>query len=109
MRLLVDTNIFLEVLLDQEKAGEAAALLDNDDGHDLFISDLTIHSIGLLLFRHKRQEAFGHVINDVLFVSKFAPASLAPEELRFVAASSRNCRLDFAEYVNDSETPRVDI
>jgi hypothetical protein len=95
MRLLVDTNIFLEMLLDQEKAAEAASLLDNEGGHTLFISDFTIHSIGLLLFRHKRQEAFSHFINDVLFVSGLTPVSLGLEEMPFVVASSRNYRLDF--------------
>jgi len=51
MRLLLDTNIFLEVILDQERAKEARALLSKVEGHEFFISDYSLHSIGLLLFR----------------------------------------------------------
>lgn len=39
MKLLVDTNIFLEVLLEQDRADEARQLLSKTEEHDLFISD----------------------------------------------------------------------
>lgn len=39
MRLLVDTNIFLEVILEQEKAQAARDLLSRAEEHDFFISD----------------------------------------------------------------------
>ena len=51
MRLLLDTNIFLEVILDQQRSGEARALLSKVEEHELFLSDYSLHSIGLLLFR----------------------------------------------------------
>ena len=37
MRLLVDTNIFLEILLAQSRADEAKGLLQKVDMHDFFI------------------------------------------------------------------------
>ena len=46
MKLLIDTNVFLEVLLSDAKAAEARALLENAGGHDLFVSDFALHSIG---------------------------------------------------------------
>lgn len=46
MRLLIDTNIVLEVLLAQEHADEARALLSASDGVELFLSDFAVHSIG---------------------------------------------------------------
>jgi len=36
MRLLLDTNIFLEIILGQEKAAEAQALLSRTDKHEFF-------------------------------------------------------------------------
>ena len=51
MRLLIDTNIFLEVILEHEKTEEAQALLSEVEKHEFFISDYSLHSIGLLLFR----------------------------------------------------------
>ena len=37
MKLLIDTNIFLEVLLEQARANEAKELLAKTDTHDLTI------------------------------------------------------------------------
>ena len=45
MRILVDTNVFLEVLLDQAKAEEARKLLEATGSHEMFMSDYALHSI----------------------------------------------------------------
>lgn len=58
MRLLVDTNIFLEILLEQNRAEEAKDLLRKVDQHDFFISDFALHSVGLLLLRQRKPEVF---------------------------------------------------
>ena len=54
MRLLLDTNIFLEVILEQKRSEEARALLSKVEEHEFFISDYSLHSIGLLLFRRRQ-------------------------------------------------------
>jgi hypothetical protein len=51
--LLVDTNIFIEVSLNQASAVDARTFLENRKGHDLYVSDFALHSIGLLLFRQR--------------------------------------------------------
>ncbi len=48
MRFLIDTNIFLEVLLAQERAAEAQAFLAKAEERASCISDYSLHSIGLL-------------------------------------------------------------
>lgn len=53
MRLLIDTNTFLEVLLNQREAQEARILLQKSDVHAWFISDFARHSISIILLRHK--------------------------------------------------------
>lgn len=58
MRLLADTNIFLEVILNQDKAPDARALLAQNDDHDIFMTDYSLHSIGVLLFRRKQHDIF---------------------------------------------------
>jgi len=45
VRLLIDTNIFLEVLLEQARAEEARSLLAAVESHEFFISDFSLHSI----------------------------------------------------------------
>jgi len=44
MKLLIDTNIFLEVVLEQEKASVARDLLSNVEKYEFFISDYSLHS-----------------------------------------------------------------
>ncbi len=51
MKLLLDTNVFLEILLEQERADEARTLLKKTSEHEFFLSDFSLHSIGLMLFR----------------------------------------------------------
>ena len=62
---LFDTNIFLEILLAQEKSADCKRLLaDNIDC--IFISDFSLHSIGVILFRHKQEFLFNSFVADVL-------------------------------------------
>lgn len=42
---LVDTNIWLERLLDQERAGEVAHFLASVESKKLAVTDFSIHSI----------------------------------------------------------------
>lgn len=58
MKLLLDTNIFLEILLEQEQTMACRRLLSTVNTRSLFISDFSLHSIGLALFRRKRLGAF---------------------------------------------------
>jgi len=66
VRLLLDTNIFLEVILEQADATSARAVLGSIATNELFVSDFTIHSIGLLLFRRGRAEVFDSVVQDLM-------------------------------------------
>jgi len=66
MRALLDTNIFLEIILSQEKAEDAKNLLLKSAQHEFFLTDYSLHSIGLLLFRRKQHEAFRAFLEDVL-------------------------------------------
>ena len=45
MMFLLDTNVFLEVLLGQEKRGRCRDFLNGNTG-DLNVTDFTLHSIG---------------------------------------------------------------
>ena len=65
IKYLIDTNIFLEILLDQEKKEICKLYLKSKFGK-LAISDFSLHSIGLILFRIKRFEIYNSFINDVI-------------------------------------------
>ncbi len=61
---LVDTNIFLEVLLAQEKSEVCKSFLD-DNVPELHLSDFSLHSIGVILYRNNKQEVFQDFYNDI--------------------------------------------
>ncbi|MCX9009861.1 MAG: PIN domain-containing protein [Candidatus Methanoperedens sp.] len=62
---LIDTNIFLEILLTQEKRDTCKKFLEANVG-SLYISDFSLHSIGVILFRNNREDIFQKFINDVI-------------------------------------------
>ena len=44
---LLDTNIFLEILLQREKSKAAKHLFIENHSTDLFLTDFSLHSIGV--------------------------------------------------------------
>lgn len=65
VKYLIDTNIFLEILLNQEKKELCKLFLDDKFGK-IAISDFSLHSIGVILFRHKKFDTYNSFANDVL-------------------------------------------
>jgi len=63
--MLADTNIFLEILLKQKKSAMCKELLSTNAA-SLFISDFSLHSIGIVLLKGNRLEVFRKFINDTL-------------------------------------------
>ncbi len=54
---LIDTNILLEVLLAQEKSEKCKSFL-NKNATELHLTDFSLHSIGVILFRYNKKEVF---------------------------------------------------
>ena len=65
MKILVDTNIFLEILLTQEKKNICKKFLEKNK-NNITVSDFSVHSIGLFLYREKRHETFTKFNLDIL-------------------------------------------
>jgi predicted nucleic acid-binding protein len=65
MNSLVDTNIFLEILLNQPNTQRCKDFLQKDPGAG-WISDFSLHSIGVLLFRRQRADIFRKFTSDTL-------------------------------------------
>ena len=95
MRLLIDTNIFLEILLAQSHADEAKELLRKVDQHDFFISDFALHSIGLILWRQRKPEVFRRFLSDMIVTAGVIQLSLSPPEMDEVMTAAASFKLDF--------------
>ena len=50
---LLDTNIFIELLLEQEKAEDVRKFLINHDPCELYITEFSFYSIGIILLKLK--------------------------------------------------------
>lgn len=90
--LLVDTNVFLEILLKQDKKEDCKAFLDNNIGN-LNITDFSLHSIGVILFRYGKEEIFRRFVEDVMPNTKLL--SLPMELYREVVNVRKILKLDF--------------
>lgn len=62
---LLDTNILLEILLGQEKSEQCRSFI-TDHANRLYLSDFSLHSIGVILFRLKKPDLFQEFISEVL-------------------------------------------
>lgn len=94
MNLLLDTNIFLEVLLGQEKAEDSAALLCANQRFSLFMTDFSLHSIGVLLFRRRNFDVFSEFVGD-LDTAGIQVLSLPRAEISSLSAVASSNSLDF--------------
>lgn len=65
MSFLFDTNIFLEILLDQDKKEICKRLLTDNSGN-IYLSDFSLHSIGVILLKLKKLKTFEQFLTDVL-------------------------------------------
>lgn len=95
MRLLIDTNIILEVILEQVKAEEAKALLSAGERHELVLSDYSLHSVGLILFRRRQHQAFRQFLRDMELNIGMAVISLPFEGMESLIESAGRWNLDF--------------
>lgn len=91
---LVDTNIFLEGLLHQDKADEVRVFLQSIDFSTIFMTDLSLHSIGIILFRLDNFELFISFLEDVV-VDGIGVLSLEPENLKILDQIVQRFGLDF--------------
>jgi predicted nucleic acid-binding protein len=109
MRLLLDTNIFLEVILDQEKANEAKEILANSNKQECFISDYSLHSIGLLLFRKKMYDVFREFIKDMITNAGIMIAAIYSNETESVINAAKKFNLDFDDAYQYAVSEKYDL
>lgn len=94
---LIDTNIFLEILLDQERAVECQKLIESLQDREVifYVSSFTIHSIEVVLDRKKLYEPLIDFLWDIhktKGLKRFDTSTI--EELEAVKLA-RGLNLDF--------------
>jgi len=86
------THIFLEMLLEQDKKEDCIGFLENNIGN-LNITDFSLHSIGVVLFKYGKEEIFENFVNDVIANIKLL--SLPMELYGEVVGARKSMNLDF--------------
>lgn len=92
---LVDTNVWLERLLDQVRSEEVGRFLDHVPSNRLFITDFAFHSIGVVLNRLNRIEGFLSFVRDAFIDGSVGLIHLHPEDVQRLVDVMRIMNLDF--------------
>jgi len=92
---LVDTNIWLERLLDQKKSEEVGYFLAHVASEYLFITDFALHSIGVVLSRLNKSEVLLQFVHDVFVQGAVSLIHLKPEDMKRMIEVMQKFALDF--------------
>lgn len=79
--------------MNQARAKDCIRLLSSE--HDFYLSDFTLHSIGVLLLKHKRHDAFMQFVQDIIVNAGFLVVSVPPAEITSVIYAAERYNLDF--------------
>lgn len=109
VRYLVDTNVWLERLLDQNKSLIASRFFDLIPTEQLFVSDFSIHSIGVILSRLKKLDVFERFIDDLFINGQLEQLSLDVIDLLNVAMNIKKYKLDFDDAYQFSIAQKYDM
>ena len=92
---LLDTNIWLERLLDQERSAEVGRFLSQMPTDRLLMSDFTLHSIGVILDRLGQRAVLSQFVDDVFMEGGVALVSVQPEAMHHLVTAMERFDLDF--------------
>jgi predicted nucleic acid-binding protein len=109
VRYLVDTNVWLERLLDQKKSEIASRFFNLIPTDELFVSDFSIHSIGVILSRLKKLAVFDKFIDDLFVNGQLEQLTLDPIDLLDVMNNIRRYKLDFDDSYQFSIAQKFDL
>ncbi len=95
MKFLVDTNVWLELLLDQEKAGEAKQFLQEVDSEHLAITTFSLFSIGIILYRYHKFDVWKEFVAETMIEAEITELTLENEAISLMADNYQKFHLDF--------------
>lgn len=109
VKYLIDTNIWLERLLDQEKSSIVSSFFNSVPLEYIFISDFTLHSIGVILSRYKRLDIFDKFVKDLFFNAKIEQITLEPHDFKDLILNINKYNLDFDDSYQATLSNKYDL
>lgn len=92
---LVDTNVWLEQFLNQEKSEEVRQFLASLSTENLYITDFTFHSIGIILCNLTKVETLLQFVQDIFIENAVNFIHLKPEDIPHIVKRMTQFNLDF--------------
>jgi hypothetical protein len=92
---LADTNVWLELLLEQEKAGEVREFFQRVEARLLAITEFSLYSVGVILTRLRKDSLFEDFLSDTIEDSGVARIRLDTNDLKQALSMRSKFQLDF--------------
>ena len=92
---LVDTNIWLERLLDQERSAEVGQFLAQTSTDQLLMTDFTLHSIGVILDRLGQRAVLSQFVDDLFVQGGVVLVAVRPTAMHRLVSVMERFNLDF--------------
>lgn len=92
---LIDTNIWLERLLDQEKSADVGRFLETVPPSQMIISDFSLHSIGVILSRLNKHDFYATFVDDVLLQGGVSLRTVPLASIERMVEVMKSLSLDF--------------
>ncbi len=92
---LIDTNIWLEELLGQDRSEEVSGFLDRVPSDQLYMTDFSYHSIGVIFSRLGKMDSFTVFSTDVFLESAVNLVGLSPSEMVLLPNLCKKYGFDF--------------
>lgn len=106
---LIDTHVWLERLLDREKSAEAAKFFEQIPGDLLFMTDFSLHSMGVIFSKLNQAKTLESFIDDVFNYSATRLIHLTPQDLIQVSETMNKFGLDFDDAYQYTATEKYDL
>ena len=95
MSYLIDSNVWLELLLRQKHADEVRQFLEKVQLDEIYRTEFTLYSIGIITSRLKKEEVFAAFLSDLLEETGIKRIALSLADLQDLLSTMREQDLDF--------------
>ena len=92
---LIDTNVWLERLLDQERSEEVGRFLSRVSSEHLYITDFAFHSIGVILRKLNQTGTLLQFVRDAFIEGAVSLIHLEPKDMETIIGVMEEFNLDF--------------
>src|SRR6266403_498316 len=92
---LVDTNVWLERLLNQAKSDGVGKFLSVVSSHELYVTDFAFHSICVILTRLARTKVLLDFVQDVFVDGEVNLVSIKPTDIQLLVDAVDTHKFDF--------------